>query len=111
MHLNLRLRHNWTRVRYNSFHLLTPDGRLVPTTYDENEDINFNAFTIDLVYRWRYAPGSDLFLVWKNNIIAEEETSAYTFWQNIDQLTGLPMRNSLSLKILYYLDIGRLSGM
>jgi hypothetical protein len=108
MHISLRMRHNWTKVEYNSFHQLTTDGILVESDYDENEDINFNAFTIDAVYRWRFAPGSDVFIVWKNSIIAEEEHSDHTYWRNFGQLTDLPMRNSLSLKILYYLDVGRL---
>jgi hypothetical protein len=107
MHVSLRMRHNWTRVQYNSFHQLTFDGKLAPSGYLENEDINFNAFTVDAIYRWRFAPGSDIFIVWKNGIIAEEEHSDYSYWRNLSQLTDLPMRNSLSLKVLYYLDVGR----
>jgi hypothetical protein len=104
------MRHNWTRVQYNSFHQLTFDGKLAPSGYLQNEDINFNAFTIDAIYRWRFAPGSDIFIVWKNGIISEEAHSDYSYWRNLGQLTDLPMRNSLSLKVLYYLDVGRFKG-
>jgi hypothetical protein len=98
------MRHNWTKVKYLSFHFLTPEGALTPVDYAANEDLNFNAFTIDAVYRWRFAPGSDIFIVWKNNIIGVDNTSELNFARNIDQLFSLPQRNSLSLKVLYYLD-------
>ena len=104
MNIDFRLRHNWTKVAYQSFHDLNIDGTLAANDYSENEDINFNAFNIDAVYRWRFAPGSDIFVVWKNSILGLDEHSDFTFWQNLRQVNDLPQRNSLSLKILYYLD-------
>ncbi len=101
---SFRMRHNWTQVKYVSFHLLTEDGALAPSDYVGNEDLNFNAFTIDAVYRWRFAPGSDIFIVWKNNILGLDQTAELSFIENIDQLFELPQRNSLSIKVLYYLD-------
>ncbi|HLF62681.1 MAG TPA: DUF5916 domain-containing protein [Saprospiraceae bacterium] len=106
--LSFRMRHNWTRVEYRSFHQLTANGDLASSVYTGNEDLNFNAFTIDAVYRWRFAPGSDIFIVWKNNIIGLDNTSILDFTQNIDQLFELPQRNSLSLKVLYYFDYVKL---
>ena len=104
MTFSFRLRHNWTRVKYKKFHLLDDYGRLAETDYQENEDINFNAFTIDAVYRWRFTQGSDIFIVWKNAIMGHENTAQYDFWENLDGLLNNPQTNSISLKVIYYLD-------
>lgn len=101
---NFRMRHNWTRVAYRSFHELRVDGCLDPSDYREDEDINFNAFTIDAVYRWRFAPGSDIFIVWKNAIMGEEGMSDISFGDNLSGLFRNPQVNSFSVKVLYYLD-------
>ncbi len=101
---SFRLRHNWARVHYLSFHELLLDGSLCASDYNENQDINFNAFTIDAVYRWRFAPGSDIFIVWKNAIIGEEERSDVSFGENLSGLFHNPQVNSFSVKVLYYLD-------
>jgi hypothetical protein len=104
MNLSFRLRHNWTNVKYHSFHFLNEDGSLGDTDYREEEDINYNAFTIDAVYRWRFAPGSDLYLVWKNSLIGETEETDLNFWSNFDRMLDHPQRNSFSIKVVYYLD-------
>ena len=35
------------------------------------EDLNFNAWSIDMVYRWNFAPGSEMNIVWKNQLFQE----------------------------------------
>jgi hypothetical protein len=104
MNIKFRLRHNWTRVEYNSFHLLSLDGKLTNSEYHENENINFNAFNIDAMYRWRFAPGSDIFVVWKNSIIGEDEVPRQNYSKNLNDLFDNPISNSISLKVVYYLD-------
>ena len=104
MALTFRLRHYWARVQYDSFKLLTEEGQLTDTDYDNFHDNNFNAFTIDMVYRWRFSPGSDLFIVWKNSIFNSDELSTIGYWKNLDNLWEAPQTNSLSIKFIYYLD-------
>ena len=65
---------------------------------------NFNAFTIDMVYRWVFAPGSEMRLVWKNSIFASSASTNESYFQNVNNLIEFPATNSLSLKILYYID-------
>ena len=106
---NLRLRHYWSQVRYKSFHQLLEDGTLgTPLQDNSNRDPaeDFNAFTIDAVFRWRFAPGSDLYLIWKNKIEASEGAPALhqTYLDNLSGLTQLPRSNTFSLKLIYYLD-------
>ena len=107
MSFSLRLRHYWAKAEYDSFYLLGDDGELVPSDYNEFSDNSFNSFNLDANYRWRFAPGSDIFIVWKNNTTQFdrlEENVRYDYFGGTRQLRDIPALNSLSLKIIYYLD-------
>lgn len=104
-YITFRLRHYWSRADYDgSFFTLLGDGRLSPTTYDGNPDLNYNAFNIDMGYTWRFAPGSELTLVWKNAIYSGTSAIFYDYIENVRNMFESPVLNSLSLKLLYYLD-------
>jgi hypothetical protein len=45
-----------------------------------------------------------IFAVWKNAIFGLEETAAFGYFDNLGNLLDNPVRNSVSLKLLYYLD-------
>ncbi len=111
MSLSLRARHYWTRVEYKGFNLLEKEGSLGLTEYQgldfENNSLHntsFNIFNIDMVYRWRFAPGSDLFFVWKNSIFKESADIGESYFTNLNGLLEAPQVNSFSLKIVYFLD-------
>ena len=104
MSLSFRLRHNWTRVTYTHFYTLQEDGTLEDRVYTENENINFNAWTIDTNFRWRFAPGSDLYIVWKNSIFGQDQNSMISYGENLNALFDKPQSNSFSVKAIYYID-------
>lgn len=108
MSLSFRARHYWSRVEYTDFNELQNDGNLSPSigydTYGEDENYNYNAFTIDMKYLWRFAPGSELSLVWKNAIYTDETKIINNFFDNLNTTFESSQINSISLKILYYLD-------
>jgi hypothetical protein len=105
MHLSLRARHYLSSAEYNQYYLLNQDGSLsADNNYSENEDITFNAFNIDLVYTWRFAPGSDIIFVWKNAIYDENEQIRGNYIDNLDATLNSPAYDHLSIKFLYYLD-------
>jgi hypothetical protein len=111
MSLNFRVRHYWTKLDYNSFNLLGEDGNLYQTPYtgkDTNDtplhNGSFNIFNIDLVYRWRFAPGSDLYFVWKNSIANNSPDIEQNYFNNLEHLLDAPQLNSFSIKVIYYLD-------
>lgn len=111
MGMTLRVRHYWSKVAYDSAFHLTPDGFLHPTDYALGDDggiprhdRNFNAFNVDLVYNWQFAPGSMLTFVWKNAIYTDEPDTSPTFAQNLSSVLLAPQLNSLSLRLLYFLD-------
>ena len=102
--LNLRVRHYWSRVEYNDYLRLQDDGWLGETEYNEDHNVNFNAFNVDCVFTWRFAPGSDFNVVWKNAILASQSELASNYFNNLQTTLNQPQFNSLSFKILFFLD-------
>ncbi|MFH1252450.1 MAG: DUF5916 domain-containing protein [bacterium] len=105
MALEFRLRHYLSKADYNRYYNLLESGYVEPLdSYTENHDINYNAFNVDMVFTWNFAPGSELLLIYKNTIDAENEWVDRTFGRNLSDTIDSPQVNSLSVKVLYYLD-------
>lgn len=103
--LSFRLRHYWSIARYDRYFLLQQNGSILETDgYNDNADINFNAFTIDLVFRWNFAPGSELAVVWKNAIYNDGEEIRTNYFDNLRYVWQSDQINSFSVRALYYLD-------
>ena len=104
--LSFDFNHYWSQVDYTAFHLLDDDGGL--TTYlehTENEDLNFNIFTIDLAFSWNFAPGSFMNVVWKNKIApAASQDLDLNYFKNLRNTLESDQANSFSIKLIYYLD-------
>jgi len=105
-YITFRVRHYWSVADYTGdFYLLKEDGKLDSnTTYTGNHNSNFNSFNIDMAYNWRFAPGSDISVVWKNSIYSYGNYIFNNFNDNIEYMLNSPQTNSISVKILYYLD-------
>ena len=110
MSLFLRLRHYWSGYAYLSYYELKPDGFLNDMEYQGEHDANFNAFTLNLNFTWQFSPGSELSLVWKDDIYSSDNNMNPDYIDNLKNTFGAPQLNSLSLKILYYLDYQMLQG-
>ncbi len=107
--LNLRLRHYWVTGIYDSYFLLKHDGVLEPTDmYDSEKDFNFNSFNIDLMFNWQFAPGSYLSIIWKNAILDERSDILLNYFENISELGKSPQLNTLTIKLMYYIDYQKL---
>jgi hypothetical protein len=103
--LSFRTRHYLASAKYDQYYILQQDGTLNPyPAYPDSENITFNAFNIDMVFNWRFAPGSDLIFVWKNAIYAEDELIRDKYFDNLNNTLKSPMYNHFSVKFLYYLD-------
>ncbi|UOQ77728.1 carbohydrate binding family 9 domain-containing protein [Hymenobacter sp. 5516J-16] len=106
MSFTLRTRHYTSNVRYVDFAALSPGGQETLVDYRRNRDNTYNAFNVDAVYSWWFAPGSQVSIVWKNAgstfLLAEEATPQY--FNNFNNTINTPHNNSLSVKVLYYLD-------
>lgn len=103
--LSIRGRHYWTGGHYKSFYNLSDDGHLIDNiSYVQNHDFNFNAFNADLVFKWQFAPGSSMNLVWKNIIYDEGVIVVKNYSKNFSNTLDAKQLNTVSLKILYYFD-------
>ncbi|MBF9219951.1 DUF5916 domain-containing protein [Hymenobacter ruricola] len=110
MSFNIRLRHYVSNVHYRDFSRLHPDGLETPEPgYPRNRDNTFNAFNIDAVYSWWFAPGSQVSIVWKNannpDLNYYEGVAATPlYFDNLNSTLNTPHNNNVSIKVLYYLD-------
>ncbi len=102
--LNLRARHYWSKVEYSDFYTLQANGDLSPASYDQNEDIDFNALNTDLQFVWYFAPGSEMSAVWKNNILTFGDQPSSNYFNAFEETLSSPQTNSISVRIIYYLD-------
>jgi hypothetical protein len=104
MALTFRARHYWSIAKYRRYYALDEKGMLQSTTYNGNQDVNFNAFNIDMVYTWQFAPGSEMSIVWKDAILTLESERVVQYFDNVQNTLDSPQTNSFSIKVLYYLD-------
>ncbi len=110
--MTFRLRNYNAKIKYNSFSLLGKNGRLTTLNnyngldVDGNSvyDINYNAFTIDMQFRWVFLPASELNLVWKNSIFNSGESVDNNYWTTLNNTLNNGPLNTISLKVIYWLD-------
>lgn len=104
--ITLRLRHYWLDVDYKSFYDLNTSGNLIASSYNKPENFLVNAFNVDMVFKYDFAPGSELLLVWKNAVYMKSNGNAGStnYFKNLENTFNAPIGNSLSIKLLYYLD-------
>ncbi|MEY4903684.1 MAG: hypothetical protein RLZZ292_1499 [Bacteroidota bacterium] len=115
---SLRTRHYLSSACYQyDFKSLERDGSLIPTRYlgrEKADNLNtalhnksYNSFNMDLVGTWRFAPGSDLFFIWKNTIFHEKNATNLDWEGASRQLFEQEKHNNFSLKAVFYLDYSK----
>jgi hypothetical protein len=111
MGITFRLRHYWAKVDYNQFFTLNENGRLDPLEFDGLDingvsmyNTNYNAFTIDMVFRWIYAPASEINIVWKNAVFNQNDLTQLNYFTNIQDMFERNPLNSFSVRFIYFFD-------
>lgn len=105
MSLTLNSRHYWNTGEYSKYFTLRDDGEIIENAeYQGNHNFNYNAFYIDALFSWQFAPGSNLTLSYKNLIEHEGQGIIHNYTRNLNQVMDSPQTNSVSVKLLYYLD-------
>lgn len=115
MYLTLRVRHYLGTVHYNQFFTLNKAGNLdaIPIsnyslnryiTNNKNFDNSYNILNVDMLFSWRFAPGSEFNVVYKSAGNTNEQNITNNYLKNIDHTIVSPQNNSLSIKVLYYID-------
>jgi len=107
--VNLRLRHYWSGAAYKEYFDLNNEGKLeTDPAYKVNHDTNFNLFNLDLLFRWVFAPGSELTMAWKNSIFDNQRTGPGRYSEILRKILRADQTNSFSFKVLYYIDYNNL---
>ena len=106
MGVTMRTRHYWSKVDPAEFYVLEMSGELEKPgfLYDKNLHQNYNYLTVDMVYTWQFAQGSFFNIVWKG--IGEDftRTAEHNYFKNLGTTVSGPQFNSLSLRVIYFLD-------
>ena len=72
----------------------------VDYTFD-NPDFSFVQFRSNLVLRWEYIPGSEIFLVWSQGIMGDGNPSNHLFRSLDNQILGQQPENTFLIKATY----------
>ena len=105
MNITVIARHYVSKVKNKEFFFLHQDGNLGTSDFKGAEGEVYNLFYIDFLYTWRFAPGSELNFIWKNEINPQGmDTLHDSYFKDIGTLTDAAKHNILSIKLIYYLD-------
>ena len=112
--IDCRIRHYLATVKYTNYGLLSREGIVEPQSQPDGKVLNMihtnvNLFNIDMQLRWRFRPGSDLFLVWKNSISRFDRAVDTALFDNLKNTINEPQNNSISLRAIYWLDVNKIS--
>lgn len=107
--IDLRFRNFWSVADYSDdlFFNLNDDGSRSLTDYDttaNDPNRNFNIWNLDISFRWRFAPGSEATLLYRNQIFNLDELSTLNYSESLKNLFEQPQQNSISLRITYFID-------
>jgi hypothetical protein len=107
--IDLRFRNFWGTADYSDdlFFLLNQNGTLSLFDYNTSEynpNTNFNIWNIDLSFRWRFAPGSELTFLYRNQIFNEDDLSNINFGDSLDNLFKQSAQHTFSIRVTYFLD-------
>ena len=102
--IDLRFRNFWSTVDYsgNVFTILNDDGTRSPVDYDISENDpnqNFNIWNLDLSFRWRFAPGSEATLLYRNQIFNSDNEATLGYGESMKNLFSQPLQNTVSLRV------------
>lgn len=106
--LNLSVRHYWSPIKYKDFYTLTENGTLAASQYNQNHNINFNAWNMDTSFTWEFAPGSQFIVLYRNSISNFSNILNYSIGKNFKDLFDAPAENQVSAKLVYYIDYNKL---
>jgi hypothetical protein len=107
--LSLNARHYWSTGSYSSYYTLQSDGLLADNNSGlYNSNFSYNAFNIDAIFSWQFAPGSLFTIAYKNVIETNNTAIPASFSDNLTGTMQSPQTNMISIKVLYYLDYQQL---
>ena len=111
MNLTMRIRHNWSQVKYKRFANVDANGRDIPRAFIPGQDENINFFNLDAFYTWDFRLGSRIVLGWKNFLGSNEFVDGSlhkNYLRNLGKTLDLRHGNELTLRFIYFIDYNKL---
>lgn len=102
--LSLEGRHYRSIGEYQHYRELLMDGSTSEISTDFDQNFNANYFFMNLVFNYQFAPGSNILIVYKNQINSEDNQISYNYGQNFNQMINQAQDNTISVKLLYFFD-------
>ena len=105
MALNLDVRYYWSYAQNHEFFTLQNDGFLSPNpSYNLNKNRNFNSWNFDLSYSWWFAPGSEVYILYRNYGLERTNHVEKDLNTNLKNIFDSNLTNIFSISIRYYID-------
>ena len=110
--INLRLRNYWSRAKYDhTLFRLKEDGKRTETDFsilDFDPDTNFNIWNLDINFEWWFAPGSNMVLLYRNQLFNRDNTNEMDYFRSLGNLFDQTTQHQFSLRINYLIDFNRI---
>ncbi|MFD0963727.1 DUF5916 domain-containing protein [Pseudofulvibacter geojedonensis] len=107
MGLSLNLRHLWAQVEDLNPYYIDGSGKLHESDLSidfTSSQLNYNLFNFDLLYKWQFAPGSELSINWQKVLNVSNEKLENNLFNNLSNTFKSRGVNTFSFKLVYYLD-------
>lgn len=92
-----------TTLSGNTYHVEAHNG--TPAYSVNNPDFTFNQFRSNLVFRWEYRPGSQIFLVWGNERTDWRNESNEKVGKALTRLSKVLPNNIFQIKLNYWFSL------
>ena len=106
--VNLKLRNYWSRAKYDrTLFLLNENGKRTVTDFsilDFDPDTNFNIWNLDINFEWWFAPGSNLVLLYRNQLFKRDNDTKLDYLRSLNNLFDHTAQHQFSLRINYLID-------
>ena len=106
--INLRLRNYWSRAKYDqTLFRLNYNGKRTETDFsllDNDPDTNFNVWNLDINFEWWFAPGSNLVLLYRNQLFKSDSATKLDYLGSLNNLFDNIAQHQFSLRINYLID-------
>ncbi len=110
--LSLQFRHYWDNVIYDPFmYNLNTNGRIVEnldlpkTALDNNPDVNFSTWNVDLNYVWQFGPGNFLTILYRQQLFENGDNANLNFSGSLDSLFQQNLQHTISIRLQYFIDV------
>jgi hypothetical protein len=115
--LSLQLRHYWDRVTYDTFmYRLDDNGRiqedinLPKDSLEDNPDVNFSTWNVDLNYVWQFAPGSFLTVLYRQQLFQNNDNASQDYIDSLSNLFNEGLQHTVSIRLQYFIDVNEVKN-